>query len=423
MNSLIPSGLILTVVPNLLKLLLLTAPLILAQNAALQLETLPGCVNGLARVRVSWTAPGLTAVQVLVSEPPNQAQLTGLEPVTGSTETGYWVTDGMRFTLVEDARVIATSRASLDCSGAGNVLNSSLSAIGYFPLQVGNRWVYRVNSRQVTAAHTTRTVTRTEQLNGQTYYVLDNPETFLRADANGRVYRLVTGTSREELFLDPEGSPQSGAVYPTFSRLASAPTPFGVFPGSIDYQAYVGALGFDFGTYVRGLGLTRHTANMVSGSSGGFVFGMELVEARIAGRLYFRNPAPAIYLASEKTQLDVTNRQVTNCAVPCYFVACGFAPGADPAGTYKPCFESRIGIERATPGSSVELILRDSGGAAVHTVKIPLANPIDFLRYEQIPLYSSPNQPFPPGTYKLEARLFDSVNIDSATAALALEIR
>ena len=397
------------------------APAVLAQDSALTLVTLPGCINGLGRVKVTWNAPGLTAVRVLVGEAPDQAPLTGLEPVTGATETGYWVTDGMRFTLVEDARVIATARAVVDCDGAGNLLGGSLSALGYFPLQVGNRWVYRSNTRQVTATHFTRTVMRSEQIDGQTYYVLDNPETRLRTDAEGRIYRL-TG-SREELLLDPNMPPRAGAILTVTARPSQTDTPFGPFPGSVSYQAFIGALRFETGSYVRGLGLISYSANMVSGSSGGFTDGAELVEARIAGKLYFRNPAPAIYLAAEKTLLEVANRQATNCAVPCYFVACGLTPGADPPGTYKPCFESRIGVERAPAGSSIELTLHDASGVARFRVTIPAGDPSDFLAYQQVPLYSQPNQPFAAGLYRLGGRLLDGAGAELAAAALSVEVR
>src|SRR5205814_9741460 len=42
----------------------------------------------------------------------------------------------------------------------------------YFPLQVGNTWVYRINSRIGTGNYLTRSITGTEMIGDKTYYVL-----------------------------------------------------------------------------------------------------------------------------------------------------------------------------------------------------------------------------------------------------------
>ena len=89
---------------------------------------------------------------------------------------------------------------------------------------------------------------------------------------------------------------------------------------------------------------------MLTGSSGGFTQGRTLVEATVAG-IRFPAPAPALKLGMESLTLDVTGRHVTNCAVPCYFVACGLVPGADPPGTYKPCAQARVGAGQLAGGS------------------------------------------------------------------------
>jgi len=107
-----------------------------SQSVFFTLEPLAGCQNGLGRV-----------VRVLVGAEPNQVPVTGLERPQGSLDTGYWVSEGMLFKLVDgEGRVIATARAALNCEGV-DPLSGLLTSLGYFPLQVGNRWVYRGNSR------------------------------------------------------------------------------------------------------------------------------------------------------------------------------------------------------------------------------------------------------------------------------------
>ena len=52
-----------------------------------------------------------------------------------------------------------------------------------------------------------------------------------------------------------------------------------------------------------------------------------------------------------RVNLDVTGKNVTNCAIPCYFAACGLAGPVDPPGTYKPCARARVAS--ASPSATV----------------------------------------------------------------------
>ena len=49
-------------------------------------------------------------------------------------------------------------------------------------------------------------------------------------------------------------------------------------------------------------------------------------------------------------------------------------------------------------------------------------DPTDYLHYQQVPLYSAPNQPFPAGSYLLRARLLDAGGTERATSAAPLDI-
>jgi hypothetical protein len=249
--------------------------------------------------------------------------------------------------------------------------------------------------------------------------VLDNPETLLRAGIDGRIYQRLAGG--DILLLDPSDASSTRALLQIESRSDQASTPFGLFPGSLAYRT-TASLRIERGTYVRGLGLLNYSAAVLAGSSGGFSDSVELQEARIGGRVYYRRPVPAISLGVEADDLDVTGRQVTNCAVPCYFAACGLVPGADPEGTYKPCLQSRMHVEQGPAETTVEVTLAGPRGEAVHTVALHPVDPAEFLHYYQVPLYSAPNQPFPAGYYVLRARLLDASGMERATATARMEI-
>ena len=95
---------------------------------------------------------------------------------------------------------------------------AALATGTYFPLDVGDRWVYREDIKFVTATYQTWRVDRTETANGNTYSVIaiEGPygfyaESWFRADSSGRVY-LLTGTG-DTLFMDPTlVAPNSGQV-------------------------------------------------------------------------------------------------------------------------------------------------------------------------------------------------------------------
>jgi len=77
----------------------------------------------------------------------------------------------------------------------------------------------------------------------------------------------------------------------------------------------------------------------------------------------------------ESSILDVSSGNVTNCAVPCYFVACGLTPGADPPGTYKPCFQAGVRLEHlpVQDSTTLELDLIDAGERSVYHTSATVA--------------------------------------------------
>jgi hypothetical protein len=103
------------------------------------------------------------------------------------------------------------------------------------------------------------------------------------------------------------------------------------------------------GAYALGVGLVEMRADMLSGSSGGFLEGQTLVAARVNGRvLALRGP------------------------------------------------QIRLGVESDEPS---EMAFEDSAGRRLFEAQLPAG-----VRYQSIPLYSKPNVAFPPGGYRLAVR-------------------
>jgi hypothetical protein len=303
---------------------------------------------------------------------------------------------------------------------------AALATGTYFPLDVGDRWVYREDLRVATATYQTWRVDRTETVSGNTYSVIaiEGPygfygESWFRADSSGRVY-LLTGAG-DQLFLDPTvTAPNSGQVQLTGTGAPSA-TAWGTFPDTASYINYVDELDIETGVLARGIGLLTSTTILNTGSSGGDTLIRTLVEADVAGGIHFPALQSTMELSLESLNLDVSGMKVTNCAIPCYFVACYLA-GADPAGTYKPCAQARVALKNwsASQSRTVTLQLLAPGGSAAFNSTLTMdSSPTDSVTFLQVPLYSAPNQPLAPGTYRLSAATADG----TAQSALTVKIQ
>jgi hypothetical protein len=247
----------------------------------------------------------------------------------------------------------------------------------------------------------------------------DEQEWWYRVDDEGRIF-VLSETGQERLWLDATPSPDPSAVLRIVATDQVYSGPVGTLPHAIRFQAAISSLNFVTGTFARGVGLVRQRTNLMAGSSGGFLEGLELVYARLGGTTVLSAPELAFGLSVERTVLSLTPGNVTNCAVPCYFVACGLVPATDPPGTFKPCLRTRI-ILRSTgedpvtlsfpSGQIFDLELTNEGGRVVYrrsdTMTIdpmPLTQtygPGETNYWQQVPLYVRPNEPLPAGRYTL----------------------
>ena len=147
--------------------------------------------------------------------------MTGREAPAGSAKTGDWVSNGMVFLLETDSGVeLARVIAKLNCGASPDPLEAALAAGAWLPLQVGNQWIFRYNSRGVTSSSATWMIGGIEQRGELTYFVLSSGvtgapgrATLLRSNADGRIYRIRDfAPQREELWLDPTAMPDPSAV-------------------------------------------------------------------------------------------------------------------------------------------------------------------------------------------------------------------
>jgi hypothetical protein len=289
---------------------------------------------------------------------------------------------------------------------------AALATGTYFPLDVGDRWVYREDIRVQTASYQTWRVDRTETVNGKTYsaMAIEGPGSFyaeqwFRADSSGAVY-LYTGSGEVLFMAAGQVTASAGNQYQVQLQGSAGPvaTALGTFPDAMAYVNYEG-LDIERGTLARGIGLVTSTTIMDTGSSGGDTLIRTLVEAHLAGGIDFPALQSSIELGLESLSLNVSGMQVTNCAIPCYFVACYIA-FADPPGTYKPCAQARIALKNwpSQLSRAVTLQLLAPGGSSAFRQSLTLdAAPSASVTFIQVPLYSAPNVPLPPGAYQLTA--------------------
>jgi hypothetical protein len=301
-----------------------------------------------------------------------------------------------------------------------------LAAGSYFPMDVGDRWVYRADNRISTGIYETWRIDRTEDIGGKRYFVFTIlgasgvlGESRFRADEQGRIF-VLTGNG-DQLFLDPRPAGEPGQLHPGVQG-GSYRTAVGTFIDTLTYTNPNGLL-LETGQLGRGIGLLWSNQILLTGSSGGFTNGRVLVEAVVGGGAIRFTANAALHVGMESLTLDVSGKQVTNCIVPCYFAACGLGgPLPDPPGTYKPCARARVSLENWPTDAS-------------RPVRVRLLGPDSMVLYDQpftlisvrgevdttteIPLYSAPNQPFPAGTYQLTVATADG----AAQASVAVQIR
>ncbi|MEO5925909.1 MAG: hypothetical protein ABIR70_18970 [Bryobacteraceae bacterium] len=384
-----------------------------AQAATLTIEPLViyDCTGTVGKATVRWKdASG--PVQVLVGS--SQAVFTGLSGTSGSAETGTWVGDGLEFRLVnQKGEVEALTTAHVECDA--RVPANGLVSESYFPLQVGNRWIYKTDSRFVTSDYVIWTITGMKRVTDRWY-----SEVTVTRGANSS----VVGYYREEAGIvyalsgTPEVPREDVYLNAALEQHAPFANALGSYPDAA-FQTLTSLFNRSDRVFVKGVGLVRSNGRITTGSNGGFSDGIELVEFRMANGVHVEPSVTSRVSLSAPVVFDVTGRDLTNCAIPCYYAACGLGSPVDPPGTYKPC--GRVRLEAAAEGDfQVELTLTGPTGELYRAPALTGSG--EAVRYVQMPLYGEGNKLFPAGKYTLLARVKNS-RVDLGTAQIIVEIR
>jgi hypothetical protein len=307
------------------------------------------------------------------------------------------------------------------------LLLPALAAPSYFPLEVGDHWIYSADSRISTGNYETWRIDRTETINANQYFVISiyGPtgllgESRFRTDNQGRIL-ILTGDG-DQLFLDPRPNGQPGQLIPG-AQGGSYKTAVGTFDDTLLYTNPLGGVLLrETGQLGRGVGLLWSNTTMETGSSGGFTDGRVLVEAVVGGGTIRYTATAGFRLGLESLTFDVTGKNVTNCILPCYFAACGLVvPQPDPPGTYKPCARARVSLENWPADAShtvhVRLLAPDTTVLSDQQYTLPTA-PGDVVDTVQVPLYSAPNTRYPPGAYQLNASTEDGSGQSSVSVTI-----
>ncbi|MBL8211386.1 MAG: hypothetical protein JNK87_11770 [Bryobacterales bacterium] len=390
---------------------LLSIPLFAQRGDAILLSpsTITECQKGLGSTTVSWQNSARQPALVRVNSPLGPV-LNNSEP-SGSIRTDYSIADGTVFYLTDTSgKVLEAAVARLNCQELSPAVRESFVSNTYFPLQVGNRWVYRNDSRISTGHYLTREVVSAEEISGRTWFSIrtggSTTLTRYRVAEDGKILRLEAGG--EMVVLDPDSA----------QPVPLAVTNVGAFTDG-RFHTYDTLYETKGETFVRGVGLVRQWTAIRAGSNGGFSDGLELVEATVGG-VHLPGPAATIAVGIERAKLPVSTRGVSNCAVPCYSPAC-FVPVADPPGTYKPCTFARLQT-RNFPAGDIVVSLRNASGVTVFETK--LRAPVDGVTYTRIP-FTEPvfrgNEPLPPGRYQLAA-ILASDEAEAAAATIGIDI-
>ncbi len=181
----------------------------------------------------------------------------------------------------------------------------------YFPLQIGNQWIY-----QVRFLGRTQTVTvdipRAEIVNGQVYSVVrgfPEGEAWLRVNEAGTLYRYNPSAAGSEevwaMFNTPEGGIYRTAITPcnqtakVESRNAKASLPAADFVDLLSIKYPVGICadaGFDSELYAPYIGLVQRTSITFAGPNV-----MKLMYARLGGVTVLSQPENSFSLSLDNS--------------------------------------------------------------------------------------------------------------------------
>jgi hypothetical protein len=162
------------------------------------------------------------------------------------------------------------------------VLATSATAFGadpeYFPLAVGNSWVYKVTEGRIPDVQVVE-VTGTASLDGRSYFsvMFLGREVFLRVSSDGTLYEYDSPAKREKVWI-AFGS-EAGQAFPTeidnCTKTAKIESKVARYTGSIgnftnalqlSFSQSCADAGFQSETFLPYVGMVQHVADNVAGA-------------------------------------------------------------------------------------------------------------------------------------------------------------
>jgi hypothetical protein len=294
----------------------------------------------------------------------------------------------------------------------------------YFPLQVGNQWIYRAAGSAGVEPLSVE-IPQAGYFDGRGYVLLRGlPEgdAWLRLSEAGTLYRYDPETGREEVWLEfgaPAGQPFATAIHPCnpaaviASRAAKWEGPVGEFDTALEVQYQPGRCadaGLERDYYLPYVGLVERAVTTIAGPRR-----YQLVYARLGGVTFVTAPEVSVSLALDR-----------------YL----YTPGEQPAELLARLTLRNSRLEPLTLnfGSSqrFDLAIRDGEGREVYRWSEGKAFLMVFGSEQVgtgernyavlVPLATRSGAPLPPGHYSVEAWL-TNIAPPRLEAKAGLEIR
>lgn len=298
----------------------------------------------------------------------------------------------------------------------------------YFPLHVGNQWVYRASGTRGDAILALE-ITRSAQLAGRTYYLLHGlpqRDYWLRMDERGTLWAYDPERNLEEVwyaFEKPEGEEYRTALPGSLSRavIASRQAHYQGPIGEVNYALevrYPGVfqVGIERELFLPYIGMVHRRQN----AGGPAVITYDLIYSRTGGVTVLSEPELSVALTLDRAV---------------YYA--NLMPPVDPERAV-PVMTARLTLRNTTPapvelvwpsGQRYDFLIRNEKGEIVWRWSdgkafILLFGTESFAgerNYtELIRLGGADGKPFPPGRYTLEAWLATQPRAYAATVAFEM---
>ncbi len=299
---------------------------------------------------------------------------------------------------------------------------TNLFAQDYFPLHIGNQWIYRTALGTHSSTLTAIDIPRAETIGDQTYSVVrgfDEGPALLRLANDGTLYRYNPESKSEEVwaaFATKEGDSYQTAIdrcnktARIESRSSKTTVPAGDFVNALsirDHAANCADAGLDGEVYAPYIGLIERTSVTIAGPRR-----MRLVYARVGGVTVLSGPEVSFTVALDKTAYTAGEPALVRLAL-------------------RNTTAAPLTLNFAS-GQRFEIVVRNQAGIEVYRwsatrgfVALLGAERIDGVERnfaETIPLTNNSGQALPVGRYSLDAWITNTLAPQYA-GTVAFDIR